>query len=68
MIDNELRSQKIFDINVTISIAMETMCMSHSSYLQETINKQGEETRSLIKENQSYRLSLLRMRVLSKLF
>ena len=46
MIDNEPRSPTNLDSN-----AMDKMLMSHLISLQETINKQGEEIRMLMKEN-----------------
>ena len=46
MIDNEPRSPTNLDSN-----AMDKMLMSHLISLQETINKQGEEIRTLMKEN-----------------
>ena len=45
---------------------MDKMLMSHVISLQETINKQGEEIRALMKRMLSSKLVLLRMKVLGK--
>ena len=51
MIDNEPRSPIILDTNATNLATVEKMFMSHLISLQETINKQGEEIKRLLKEN-----------------
>ena len=57
MIDNETKSPEILDLNTTNSATIETVLMSHSISLQETINKKDKEIRALMRENvklQSY--------------
>ena len=46
IIDYYLGSPTFLDINATNSATMEKILMSHFIFLQETINKQGEEVRT----------------------
>ena len=51
MIDNEPRSSAIIDLKARKSNTMEKLLINHLISLQETINKQGEEIRTLMTEN-----------------
>ena len=66
MIDNEPRSPTNLDSNAINSTTTDKMVMSHLIFLQETINKQGEEARSLIKENAKLQVIVIGNEILSR--
>ena len=66
-IDNEPRSPTNLDFNAINSTTMEKMLMSHLISLQETINKQGEEIRILMKENAKLQIVVIENEGLKKM-
>ena len=66
-IDNEPRSPTNLDFNAINSTTMEKMFMSHLISLQETINKQGEEIRILMKENAKLQIVVIENEGLKKM-
>ena len=57
----------ILDANVVNSATMEKMLMSHLISLQETINKQIEEIRTLMKENAKIQIVVIENESLKKM-
>ena len=61
-----IRKVNAYSINTTNLVVVKTLHMSDLVLLQETINKQGEEARSLIKENAKLQVIVIGNEILSR--
>ena len=66
-IDNEPKSSTILDIYATNLATMEKIFMSHLISLQEKINKQCEEIRTLMKENTKLQIVVIENESIKKM-